>query len=424
MRTYPFQYQTTHPWITFELDLKRVPWDFCLLVGQMISHFEHLAGVPLPPEPAQHLALRYAVRGAHASAALEGNTLTEAEIFQRLGGELQLPPSKEYLGTEVDNVIAAAQWIERQHEAGALPPFSTELIGALNRRVLAGLHFEEEVIPGRLRGYSIGVADYRGAPAEDLDELMTRLSEWIARPWFRSPEPAAAGRDTAGGNGSAATARGYSVFTATPLPALTREQDLRWMEAILKAVLVHLYLMWIYPYDAGNGPTARLAEFYILIAAGIPRPAAHLLAKHYDETRSEYLRQLSETGQLGGDAIRFCLYAVRGFVDQLRELLDAVRDEQARLFWRVHVSGLLDKTDADRRRRDLVLDLAERRQPMEKYDLPEVSPRVAGTYATLNEKTFTRDLDALTDLGLLEKDLDGRYRAKTEIVRAYPPLPT
>lgn len=405
MRTY----QTTHPWITFELELKRVPWDFCLLVGQMISHIEHLSGIPLSPDLANRIAGHYAVKGAHSSAALEGNTLNEAEVVQRLAGELNLPPSKEYLGAEIDNIVAATRWIENQHAAGTLPGFGPELIMQLNRKVLAGLHFEEEVIPGRLRGYSIGVADYRGAPAEDLDELVFQLCTWIGRPWFRSAGSIREHGSNGNGNGTARPAAFASV----------RDQDMRWLEAILKAVLAHAYLMWIYPFDAGNGPTARLIEFSILVHAGVPYPAAHLLAKHYHETGSEYQRQLTETAQLGGDAIRFCLYAVRGFVDQLRELLETIRSAQGKIFWQTHVEQILGDSDAAARRRHLIEDLATHPRPLEKYDLPEVSARVARAYAALNEKTFLRDLEALADAGLLDRMADGKYRARVEGIAAF-----
>lgn len=386
-------YQTTHPWITFELELRRVPWDFCLLTGEMIAHIEHLRGIPLPPEPARRLASLFAVKGAHASAAMEGNTLSEAEVCQRMNGQLELPPSKEYLGVEIDNIVATSQWIQQAHAAGRLPPLTPQRISDINRQLLQGLHFEEEVIPGRLRGYSIGIADYRGAPAEDLECLVAQLCDWIGRPWFRTIES-------------------------------LRVTDVRWMEAILKATLAHAYLMWIYPFDAGNGPTARLVEFQILIAAGVPYAAAHLLAKHYHETRSDYARHLTEASQLGGDVIHFCLYAIRGFVDQLREQLQTVRMEQTRIFWQGHVRQLLGDSDPARRRRHLVVDLAKHARPLDKYDLPEVSTRVARTYATLNEKTFNRDLEALADLGLIERNGDGRYRARVEVISAYHPKTT
>jgi Fic family protein len=381
-------YQTTHPWLTFELELRRVPWDFCLLTGQLIAHIEQLHGVALPPEPAKRLAGLYAVKGAHASAAMEGNTLTEAEVYQRMMGELKLPPSKEYLGLEIDNVVAAAQGVQAAFADGTLAPLTPQRLMDINRQLLKGLHFEEEVIPGRLRGYSIGIADYHGAPAEDIPELLDRLCAWINRPWFRQVE----------------SLRGI---------------DVRWMEAILKAVLAHAYLMWIVPFDAGNGPTARLVEFQILIGAGVPYPAAHLLAKHYHETRADFDRHLRDAADLGGDVIRFCLYAVRGFADQLREQLRVLRAEQMRLFWQTHVRAVLGDTDPGRRRRHLVVDLAKHARALDKYDLPEVSARVAKTYATLNEKTFNRDLEALADAGLIERNDDGQYRARVEVVAAY-----
>jgi Fic family protein len=382
-------FQTTHPWLTFELELRRVPWDFCLLVGQAIAYIEQLRGVALPPEPAQKLASLYAVKGAYASAAMEGNTLSEVEVCQRMTGALQLPPSKEYLGVEIDNVVSAAQGVEEALSAGTLARLSPQRIMEFNRQLLQGLHFDQEVMPGRLRGYSIGIADYHGAPAEDLEDLLQRLCDWINRPWFRT------------------------VDTLRPT-------DVRWMEAILKAVLAHAYLMWIVPFDAGNGPTARLVEFQILLQAGVPYPAAHLLAKHYHETRSEFDRHLREAEDLGGDVIHFCLYAVRGFVDQLREQLRVIRGEQMRLFWQSHVRTVLTgDADPNRRRRHLVIDLARHAKPLDKYDLPEVSPRVARTYATLNEKTFNRDLEALAEAGLIERNNEGRYRARVELVAAY-----
>ena len=40
--------------------------------------------------------------------------------------------------------------------------------------------------------------------------------------------------------------------------------------AIIKASLVHLYLAWIHPFGDGNGRTARLCEFLVLVTSGVP----------------------------------------------------------------------------------------------------------------------------------------------------------
>ena len=58
----------------------------------------------------------------------------------------------------------------------------------------------------------------------------------------------------------------------------------------------------------------------ILVISGVPAPAAHLLSNHYNQTRSEYYRQLGRASQSGGDVLPFITYAVRGFVDGLRAL--------------------------------------------------------------------------------------------------------
>src|SRR3954470_23714665 len=121
-------YQTTHPWLTFQLVLRRVPSHFSLAPGQLIPSIEQLHGVALPPEPARKLAALYAVKGAHASAAMEGNTLSESEVCQRMTGALQLPPSKEYLGVEIDNVVSAAQGVQEALSAGTLAPVSPQRI--------------------------------------------------------------------------------------------------------------------------------------------------------------------------------------------------------------------------------------------------------------------------------------------------------
>ena len=46
-----------------------------------------------------------------ATTAIEGNTLTESEVIKHLEGKLKLPPSKEYLAKEIDNIIAACDKI-------------------------------------------------------------------------------------------------------------------------------------------------------------------------------------------------------------------------------------------------------------------------------------------------------------------------
>ena len=99
------EYQKTHPWLSFHLDLQKVGYRLWMLLGEARSKCEHIAGVPLRPDVARELHSLYMAKGAFATTAIEGNTLTEEQVREHLAGKLKLPPSKEYLAQEIDNII-------------------------------------------------------------------------------------------------------------------------------------------------------------------------------------------------------------------------------------------------------------------------------------------------------------------------------
>ena len=103
-------YLETHPWLTFELDLTKAPTRFWTLLGDACSKCEVISGIPLMPETAEELNLVSLEKGAQATTAIEGNTLTQEQVALLARGELQLPPSKEYLGVEVTE---HSPWIQR-----------------------------------------------------------------------------------------------------------------------------------------------------------------------------------------------------------------------------------------------------------------------------------------------------------------------
>jgi Fic family protein len=384
MRTY----ERTHPWINFRVDLRQAPVNLWMLVGEAISKCEHLAGVPLRPETAKRLHLLYLAKGALATTAIEGNTLTEEEAIKRVEGKLDLPASKEYLGHEIDNIVKACNAILAEIQEGKSIEISSARIQAFNRQVLEGLPLREEVSPGTIRTYAVGVAGYRGAPAEDCEFLLARLCEWLTGPeWSAQPD--------------------------TPLAT-----------AILKAVVAHLYLAWIHPFGDGNGRTARLLEFQVLIDAGVPTPAAHLLSNHYNQTRAEYYRQLDRASQSGGDVIPFLGYALQGFVDGLRAQIEQIRVQQWDVSWQNYVHDVfLGKTSqGDLRRRQLLLDLSSKTEGVSRADLPRVSPEVASLYARKTAKTLSRDINALIGMGLMDWREGEGYRAKKETILAFLPL--
>ena len=91
MRTY----NQTHPWINFQLDMRKASFRLWMLLGEAQSKCEHIAGVPLLPSVAIQLHQIYLAKGVLATTAIEGNTLTEEEVLKQIEGQLKLPPSKE-----------------------------------------------------------------------------------------------------------------------------------------------------------------------------------------------------------------------------------------------------------------------------------------------------------------------------------------
>ncbi len=382
------RYEETHPWISFRVDLRQAPAELWMLLGEARSKIEHIAGALLNPDVAREMHNVFLAKGVLATTAIEGNTLSEDEARRRIEGDLALPPSQEYLGREIDNVIAAFNEIKNELVAGVAPAMTRQMIENYNRLILEGLDLEEGVEAGRISTHPVGVGGYPGAPRQDCEFLLDRLSQWLNGPDFAARSP-------------------------------------QWMlpMAIIKAVLAHLYLAWIHPFGDGNGRTARLMELRILLEAGVPTAATHLLSNHYNQTRSEYYRQLRLSSKGDGDVLPFALYALQGFVDGLRDQLRTIREQQFADRWEQYVYQQFGRTNspARLRQRQLVLEMSKLNHPLPRSALRELSPGLAELYFGKTGKTLTRDINALLEMDLVRRQ--GRdYIPNKRIIEAFLPV--
>jgi Fic family protein len=395
------EYEKTHPWLTFKVDLNAADFRLWLLLGEATSKSDHVRRALLRPEVAAEMLTVFLVKGALATTAIEGNTLSEEEARQIFENELRLPPSKEYLAQEIQNVIGAFNRIRDEILPDAAnADLTVEKIKLYNRLVLDGLVTDDDVEPGKIRRHSVVVGRYRGAPAQDCEYLLERLCEWLNSAAFKAPEG--------------------KPELAPPL-------------AILRAVLAHLYLTWIHPFGDGNGRTARLLELHILLASGFPQPVTQLLSNHYNHTRSEYYRQLDRTTTEGPNG--FLLYAVQGFVDELRAQLDRIWSMQYVDRWEQYVHQRFGETstDAQRRQLRLVKDLSKASieatpnhpvpnlQPKPRAELRRLSPDLAEAYAGKTERTLTRDLNALERMELILRTPEGWIPRSDSVLAFMPP---
>lgn len=390
MRTLERTYRETHPWLTFRLDLKRAPMDLWMLLGEGRSKIEHLAESLLNPETGERLMQLYLAKGVHATTAIEGNTLSEEEVVEYL--ESKQPPSPEdYREREVENMLNAYNRAATDVLAGDGSALLTpETLEEYNRLVLAGLELEDGVVPGEIHERRVGVGRYLGPPSEECEYLLGQLCDWLNGSDFE-PE----------------------------------KEELRVPYTIIKAIIGHLYFVWIHPFGDGNGRTGRLLEYRLLLASGfVPAPAGHILSSHYNATRSEYYRRLdASTREDGGNPAPFLLYAVSGFVDQLRSQLRHVWQQLYDDRWEQFIyQHFGEATSAsDHRRRQLLLDLSKNREPVPRSKLRTISGKVASAYAGKTEKTLTRDLNALLADDLVERRNRGFAPRREKILAFLPP---
>ena len=389
---YTVKYEKTHPWIRFSLKLSTSDYRFWLQLGEVASKCEHLSGVPLRPEFAQELNRVFLAKGVLATTAIEGNTLSEEQVRKHVDGELELPPSQEYLKQEIENIISVCnEEINMQmRDVKRKMDLCGKLIRSYNRRILHNLELGDGVVPGELRDHSVIVGNvYKGPPAEDCPYLLDRLCDWLNGSDFAAPE-----------------------------------EDLKVPFALIRAVVAHVYLAWIHPFGDGNGRTARLVEFHILFSSGVPLPAAHLLSDHYNKTRTKYYRELDRASKSGGDLMPFIKYALQGFLDGIRHQIDGVRSHQMEVAWENYVHQRFKNKKASptqKRRRDLVLELWHH-DWVESSRIVEVikNIEIVMDYAKSGNRMLQRDLNALEKMELVQRKY-GKVRARKSIIQAFLP---
>lgn len=366
-------YESTHPWLTFTVNLSRAPAKLWTLLGECGSLCRASAEQRLLPDDREALDREYAVRGAVAAFPTSASPLTTEETEALAAGTLDPPPSKRYALQEVENILEAfgriasgvGLSIREDLSAGALKKYN-ELV--LDRLVQTGN------APGAYRTVDAPVpSGIQPAPAEDCEYLVDSLCDWLNSGTFDSPE------------------------------------SMNVHFGILKALFARLYLAWIQPFGAGNAQTAALAEYHILVSSGIPATAAVLPAIHYSSSATELKRRIDAAGRPEGKLMPFMRYAIEGFRDELVGLLGRIGDLQERALWSYYVHSLFrDKTSpADLRRRSLAIELSKLDAPVQIPHILEKAPRLARDYSVLTHKTLTRDINDLLDLGIVEKTSGG-----------------
>ena len=389
----------SHDFIKFPPNLGEFSPKTWLLLGEIQEKIKRIGQIPIPPDENEMLHRVYLTKGIHGTTAIEGNSFSEEEVGRIIRNELKVPPSREYQEQEIRNMLKAFNQVGKSEiEGSAKAVFSLELLNSYHKIVLDNLDeiLEETIVVGGIRTHGVEVGRYRGAPPEECPRLMEAYCAWL--------------------NNETVAPKGFDGY------------EMVWQ--IIKALVAHLYFAWIHPYGDGNGRMARLIEFAILLRAGVPDIAAHLLTSFYNWTVTRYYKELQDShGEYQdsaypseGSCKEFIEYALGGYRDELDKQLSYIHILQIKVIWHdfIHASFPKNPTAAQQRRKRLALDLTDQRfeQPVKVSEMREISAAVALAYANKIDRTLHRDVNKLVDMKLLKSVSEG-YLPNTAILLGF-----
>lgn len=361
--------------MTFGFDPAELSSGAWMHLGEVVAKLQSFAGAVLRPAIEQELLVTHEATGIHGTVALAGNSLDAQDVRRVVDGTFDMSPGQGDLVREVENMHDAHHEVIRSMEDD-IHDLTTETICDYNARVLDGLPLEAEVTPGEIRSDDTKARRSGGVSFQDCRSLLDRLCCWLNGPDF----------------------------------AVDDDPDF-YPKLIARALLAHLYLARIRPFEAGNGRTARLLEFRLMAESGIPLAPCHLLSGYYYRTRTDYETILDGSGRTDSSGSgEFLFYALRGWSEGLDEIAQWVLSDHELLVWDNIVYGhFADQKSPAALRRE---ELAQGIPPI--GTIPDSGlmqvPAVARAYSRKNPKTLARDLDLLEEMGLLIRTPDGYSR--------------
>lgn len=350
-------------------------------LGRCEALITSLRNIPLLPSVRAHLYKVSLEKGANATTAIEGNSLSEEEVKSVNENTSSLPESKKYLEQEVKNVLDALNDLRNDVvKKGILQDVTPDLIKDFNRRIGKGLSDEcFKSDPGVFRTFQVTVGNVYTPPNyKHVEEYVGKLCSWLKNESFAP----------------------FSVVKGSMA------------DSIIKAIVAHVYLAWIHPFGDGNGRTARLVEFYILLKSGLPDFCSHILSNHYNETRTAYYDQLKKAGETG-DLTNFLSYAITGFLDGLIVIDKKICNELWNVSWQAYIRGKLSEDKANPKIKKRLQTILEGLEMNKEYSLKEIlfaSSHISHNYADSSSRLLIRDVKKLLDMKLLVSDKPSTYK--------------
>ena len=255
-------------------------------------------------EARQEIELKREVAG---TSKIEGADFTEREFKEAIAGdvsETRLTRSQK----QARAAINTYRWIA---ELSADNAISDSLLHNIHRRIVTGCD-DDHCAPGQLRG---------------LDENVT-----FGRPRHR------------GASGGGEVASAFKRLCGAI------NQEFRGHDGLVQALAAHYHIRAIYPYQDGNGRTARALEALLLKRADLKDTLFIAMSNFYYDEKDTYLATLSKVANNGHNLTPFLKFGLRGIALQAHRLLREIRRHVSRTLYREVMHQMYSRLKSTRRR--------------------------------------------------------------------------
>lgn len=179
---------------------------------------------------------------------------------------------------------------------------------------------------------------------------------------------------------------------------------------LYRAPLLHYYFERIHPFWDGNGRTGRVIEAIVLQAANY-KYAPYSNAKYYLDNIDTYFTLFNTCRKkaLKGDKypnnefVKFHLVAMLTTVNRLQDMANYII---SKILFDANINYLHTAKKINDRQHSIVSQLTANPSIGEKGGL-SAQPWYVSLYRNLTDRTKTRDLNKLVELGLVERSKDG-----------------
>nr|WP_320050391.1 Fic family protein [uncultured Desulfuromonas sp.] len=367
--------------------------------------YARFASMPKVGDIANELERLTLVTSVHSTNSIEGGELDE--IQTQVAIDLKPEDVKTEAQRRVTNLKGAyelaAQFAdfsfnnfldENQQEEGQVQgilkiAISEEMITDLHQCITAGLTHEDNT-PGtyrnnpKTRKTQVGDAQHGGVytPPKCVEDIALIMQAFVA--WANSD----------------------AVMELPPL---------------LRAPLLHYYLELIHPFWDGNGRTGRVIEALTLQCARY-QYAPYAISRYYLDHLDEYFALFNHCRKLAKEKeeypnTEFVRFHLNGFLSTINRLHDRANNIISMLLYKFQINQLHESKEINSRQFTILSQL-EATAKRFRYEELKAEPWYRSLYLKLTNRTMKRDLEKLTDLGMIRISSEG----KIEIQYAVSPI--